>query len=85
MFSTSAISLCYAGMMSREEFAKATSSHLLAITTMLTLLVLVLLVDLLMACVLQCVVARHGTIDQQALEMESLVPDDDNDEDEHQD
>ena len=46
---TSAISLCYAGMMSKDEFEMATSTHLLAITTLLALLFLVLLVDLAMA------------------------------------
>lgn len=81
---TSAISLCFAGMMSKDEFATAASSHLLAITTMLVLLFLVLLVDLLMACVLQCLVTRRAMLDEAAVEMESLVVrgDDDDDDDE---
>ena len=75
---TSAISLCYAGMMSKDEFEMATSTHLLAITTLLALLFLVLLVDLAMACVLQCLVARHGPGGGDAeMEMESLVAEDD--------
>ena len=56
----------------------ATSTHLLAITTLLALLFLVLLVDLAMACVLQCLVARHGPGGGDAeMEMESLVAEDD--------
>ena len=69
--------LCYQ-VMSKDEFERATQSHLLAITTLLVLLFLVLAVDLLMACVLQCIVAKHGAAQGHAqVELESLVPDDD--------
>jgi len=60
-----------------EAMALATS-HLVAITTLIILLFLVLIVDLAMACVLQYIVARSGSPPLQ-LELEPLAPDDDDD------
>ena len=45
-------------VITRAELEALAASHLLTITTITVLLFLVLLVDLLMACVLQCVLAQ---------------------------
>ena len=61
-----------------EEAKALATSHLVAITTLIILLFLVLIVDLAMACVLQYIVARSGSPPLQ-LELEPLAPDDDDD------
>jgi len=66
-----AVSICHG--MTRDEMQSRAASRLLSITTLLILLVLVLIVDLLMACVLQYLVARYGRIDAATVEMQSLV------------
>ena len=71
---TSAISLCAGGArITRDEFERKASAHLLEITTLLVLLLLVLVVDFGMACMLQLLVARYGRLEQRATEMASLV------------
>ena len=74
---TSAISLCRDHRITKDEFERRASAHLLEITTLIVLLLLVLLVDLMMACVLQYLVAKYGRADERALEMASLVRDGD--------
>ena len=76
---TSAISLCADGLVTQDEFRRRANAHLLEITTLLVLLLLVLLTDLILALVLQCLVARsrsHATKVEIA-EARSLVHGDD--------
>ena len=68
-----------------DEFERRASSHLLEITTLTVLLLLVLLVDLAMACVLQSLIAKYGHPDEAAVEMQSLVEDDGDDAEEDDD
>ena len=61
-------------IVTRQELEELAAAHLLSITTLVVLLFLVLLVDLLMACVLQYLVSKEGRqMHEEALEMESLV------------
>ena len=80
---TSAVNLCAGTLITRGELRQRANAHLLEITTLLVLLLLVLVVDLLMACVLQYLVAKHGRGSRQAeIEIKRLVRDDDDDDDE---
>ena len=82
--STSAISLCRENRVTRDEFERRASAHLLEITTLIVLLLLVLLVDLMMACVLQFLVAKYGREDDHELELASLVDKEEDDEDDEE-
>jgi len=70
-------------VISRQEVEALAASHLLSITTLIILLFLTLLFDLMMACMLQYLVAVHGKVDVS--EMEMLAPPEEDDDDDETD
>jgi len=69
-------------VITRQEIQALAASHLLSITTLVVLLFLVLLFDLLMACMLQYLVAVYGRrVEPDASETEMLAPPGDGDDD----
>ena len=74
---TSAINVCAGQLITRAEIKRRAHSHLLEITTLLVLLLLTLIVDFVMALLLQYLVAKHGRAAPAEVEVERLVADDD--------